>query len=101
MTFHLVCLLWIFFRAADLKSSIAVLTSLARWQLPSLAFVSTALMFLVTVLLLDIAARENAESLPVRESWLPWQRGLLFASLIVGISFVGETSVRPFLYFQF
>jgi len=102
VTFHLVCLLWIFFRAQDLAVSGAVLGALlGPWQAPPLLSALSAAAFLVVVLLLDLAARDHAESLPVRASWAPWQRGLLYASLIAGISFIGETNVRPFIYFQF
>jgi D-alanyl-lipoteichoic acid acyltransferase DltB (MBOAT superfamily) len=102
MTFHLVCLLWIFFRAPDLATSIALLSALSGpWEAPPLIFSLTALTFLVVNLLLDLAAREHPEALPIPENWPAWRRGLLFAVLIAAISFIGETDVRPFIYFQF
>jgi alginate O-acetyltransferase complex protein AlgI len=102
VTFHLVCFLWIFFRAGDLAASTTVLTSLvSAWSAPPPVFAITALIFMLAVLLLDWAARDHPESLPIRDTWTAWQRGLLFASLVVAISLIGDTNVRPFLYFQF
>ncbi len=102
MTFNLVCFLWIFFRAQDLATATALLTGLVGpWETPPLIFSLTSLAFLLVSLLLDLAARDNAEALPIRENWTAWQRGLLFAVLVAAISFIGETDVRPFIYFQF
>ena len=101
-TFHLICLLWVFFRAQDLATSIAVLGALAGpWTFPPVVPTVVGLLFLVTSFWLDLAAKDNAESLPTRDSWNRWQTALLFAALIAGISFVGESNVRPFIYFQF
>ena len=101
-TFNLVCLLWVFFRAADLPSSIRILTTLfTNWEAPSLLLTSTCLGFLGVNLLLDLAARDNAEALPVPANWSPWLSGLLYAALILAISFIGDSNVRPFIYFQF
>lgn len=102
VTFHLVCALWIFFRAEDLESALAVFSALAgAWAAPSPDVALPALCFLATVGLLDALARGHPEALPVRPGWSGWQRGLLFGCLIAAISFIGDANVRPFIYFQF
>ena len=101
-TFHLVCFLWVFFRAGDLETSWAMIAaSLGSWQHPPPVLLAVTGFFLSMSFFLDVASGENAESIPIRESWKSWQTGLLFAALIMGISFVGESNVRPFIYFQF
>jgi alginate O-acetyltransferase complex protein AlgI len=102
VTFHLVCLLWVPFRADNLGSAVAVLAGLSGdWTLPALAWTIPSLLAILCVLALDLSCWRKDRELPIPETWPAPLRGALYALLILAFSFIGTSNVRPFIYFQF
>jgi D-alanyl-lipoteichoic acid acyltransferase DltB (MBOAT superfamily) len=102
LTFHLVCLGWVFFRAPTMEVGLDVLRSLAQpwtlgaWATPGLA--------------LALAAGVLGQALPdrplqwVRESFarLPLViQGATFGVAVFLIEALGPSGIPPFIYFQF
>jgi D-alanyl-lipoteichoic acid acyltransferase DltB (MBOAT superfamily) len=104
LTFHLVCLTWVFFRAPDFTTAWAYLTGLVASgaSLPDYSGRLVAVAFYgLLMFLLDYGCwRYDREfPLPVRAPALV--RGLAYAAAVLIISFVGGSQVVPFIYFQF
>jgi len=101
-TFHLVCLLWVPFRAASLQEALALLAGLGGdWTLPVLPWLIPSAIAILGVFALDIACWRKDRELPIPDTWPPVARGAVYALLIVAFSFIGTPNVRPFIYFQF
>ncbi len=101
LTFHFVCLTWVFFRAPDLGRALDYLAGLANPGLPDHASA-----FVIGLIALGLAAQflpkdrlTRAESLVVR--WPAWAQGAALGAAIVLIDAIGPKGVAPFIYFQF
>jgi D-alanyl-lipoteichoic acid acyltransferase DltB (MBOAT superfamily) len=102
VTFHLVCLAWIFFRAEDFGSAVAYLTALgSNWGRCSMTFAGVVAFYLALTLFVDVPCWWYDQELPVARAWPAWRRGLVYATMIGLMSFVGGPIARPFIYFQF
>jgi alginate O-acetyltransferase complex protein AlgI len=102
MVFHLVCLAWVFFRAANLRASFDMLAALRHWQW--LPIYSTVLLTLATfalpVLVIDFYLERTAEEYPTQHASFGWQ--LSAASIAVfAVAFASANQSAPFVYFQF
>ncbi len=106
ITFHLVAFAWIFFRAPDFTTAYTYINILVN---PSnfirtgntLILIYTTAFYLLFVLALDVPLfRTDRETLVTEQNFWVW-RGIVFAGLILIISFLGESNVQPFIYFQF
>jgi D-alanyl-lipoteichoic acid acyltransferase DltB (MBOAT superfamily) len=101
-TFHLVCFAWIFFRAPDLATALEYLRLIAAME--GTAASSTLLLAAAAgaaVAGIDLACARHAGEVPLGRGAPAWRRGLTYAAAIAWLSFVGETGVQPFIYFQF
>jgi len=101
VTFHVVCLGWVFFRAPTLSEAFAVLDrlfDLGTGQGVNLVVVATIAIFLGTQFVpSDAVGRAQA-----RFSRLAaWQQGALLALFLVFTSALSPTGVAPFIYFAF
>jgi D-alanyl-lipoteichoic acid acyltransferase DltB (MBOAT superfamily) len=102
ITFNVVCLAWIFFRAPDLSTAFAVIGQIFAGG-PS-PLVTLPMVFLVV-------ATVALQALPPRfwERWEEWlvtrpvvaQGIALGAILVIADAAVGQNGVQPFIYFQF
>jgi len=105
LTFHVVCLLWVFFRAESAAVAWSYLVGLVQFStdraLPATEFVLAVIGYFVLVGLVDWPCWRRDAELPISETWPVWARSLAVAMLVVAISLIGESSVRPFVYFQF
>ena len=106
VTFHLVCLTWVFFRAQDFTVSMEVLSRILRWQpgsgeLPDLVVGERLLLLLGTLILVDVSqARRGDHAVMVSWHWIP--RALGYAALILMTLTLGNLfDEAPFIYFQF
>jgi len=106
VTFQLVCLTWIFFRAPDLHSALTALTRIFHWapavgDIPTLVVGERILLLVGTLLCLDIwQARRGDHALMVSWHWVP--RALGYAALILLTLGLGNLIDEvPFIYFQF
>jgi len=102
LTFHFVCLGWVFFRATSLAHGLDVLAALAHpWSVGT--WLTPALLLALAVGLLGQAvpgtvrgaARAVLERLPVAV------QGVAFALAVLVIEVLGPSGVAPFIYFQF
>jgi len=103
LTFNLVCLTWIFFRADTFPQAWAYLTGIVAGD-PSLDFAGRVLAFAFfggIVLLLDVGCWLEDRELPIAPTLPVWVRGVVYAAAFLFLSFVGESDVAPFIYFQF
>jgi D-alanyl-lipoteichoic acid acyltransferase DltB (MBOAT superfamily) len=101
LTFHFVCIGWVFFRAPSIDSVAELFRALVRWEgLPS---ISAAIVLAIAIGLFGQffpAIRRTA--LRERFSRLPLMlQGLTFAVAILLIEALGPQGVAPFIYFQF
>jgi len=101
LTFHFVCLTWVFFRAPDLGRALEYLSGLARPGWPEHAGV-----FVVALIAAGLASQflpkdrlERSEALVVR--WPAWAQGAALGAAIVIVDAIGPKGVAPFIYFQF
>ena len=102
VTFHVVCVAWVFFRAPDLGTAFDVLGGLG---------LSGPAPLVTLPLVLLVVAAVAIQALPPRwwrtaEAWLVARpvavQGLLVGSVIVAAdAAVGQEGVAPFIYFQF
>ena len=106
ITFQLVCLTWIFFRAADLASAVEILTRIILWKdsagdIPPLVVGERILLLIGTLVFIDVwQARRGDHAVMVRWHWLP--RSLGYAALILLTLTLGNLIDEvPFIYFQF
>jgi alginate O-acetyltransferase complex protein AlgI len=105
VTFSVVCLAWVFFRAQSVGEAWAVL-----WQLvvgtdePGITPVLTPLVVLVVVL--AVASQFVPPRIPARVSEMtsrlaPVLQILLFAFALMLVDALGPEGIAPFIYFQF
>jgi len=102
LTFHFVCLGWVFFRAPSLEGALGVLGALREpwtvgpWLTPAVVLaVALGTLGQWTPEAARRAARGLLERLPV-----PVQ-GVAFALAVLVIEVLGPSGIAPFIYFQF
>jgi alginate O-acetyltransferase complex protein AlgI len=100
LTFHLVCLTWIFFRAADLKTALAYFAGLFR-SLPTAQLSTQVIVYLSLVFLLDFSAWYQDEEQPISTRWATPIRGIAYGVMIAICLWVGANESSSFIYFQF
>ena len=102
ITFHIVCLAWIFFRAENFSYAMDYLAGLSDWSQPA----QFAGPFLVAMISLSLAAHflpENlVEAIARKIEWVgTLGLGLLLGFGVLIIESVAPEGVAPFIYFQF
>jgi len=102
ITFHLVCLAWVFFRAASLAAAWEYLAGIAAGSTHvTLNDLVLFAFYGVLVALLDVLCWTRDSETPV-VGVMPWAvRGSGYAVATLLLLYVGSTDVVPFLYFQF
>ncbi|ODA67483.1 Peptidoglycan O-acetyltransferase [Methyloligella halotolerans] len=102
VTFNVVCLAWIFFRAESLDYALLYLQGLVDWSGP----VEMATPFLVALVAVSLAAHFLPEDLlPGAIAWLE-DRSALTLGAVLGFGIlliwaIAPEGVAPFIYFQF
>jgi len=102
LTFHLVVLAWIPFRAPDLRLAGDVMSRLAHWG-PATLWSAPAVFVVLVVIGLQLAPARPMDALRVRfEALHPAALGAAMAVAIVLVAAtVSSQGVPPFIYFQF
>jgi D-alanyl-lipoteichoic acid acyltransferase DltB (MBOAT superfamily) len=101
LTFHLVCLGWVLFRAPDLATAGALLTAMAGGAEATLTTPKLALLVALALGLHFVPADWQARA-EQRLAALPAPAyGLAFGVLLLLVLTLGPTGVAPFIYFQF
>jgi len=102
VTFHFVCLTWVFFRASDLDGALDYLAGFSRLAQPS-RLVTPLLLALIGLMLAgQFLPRDRVERAEAIAGRLPLAlQGALLGLAIVAIDAMGPSGVAPFIYFQF
>jgi len=102
VTFHLVCLAWLFFRAESMEQVWVYLGGMAHCTLAcDLRTLVVAAFYLSLMLVIDCPCWAFDRETPLGAG-TPWYvRGTAQAAALALIAFVGASDVRQFIYFQF
>ena len=103
VTFHLVCLAWVFFRADSFATATAVLRRLVTgWAQPSPAVTPLVVGLIVAALAAQQLPRDLGDRVAVSLGRLrPALVGVLAALGLLAVDAFGPQGVAPFIYFQF
>lgn len=105
LTFNLVCLTWIFFRAESLSSAIDFIYNifnLSDYRVIGIRRLAVSFMFLGSLsFLIDYFCWKNDAEIPFCDRWSMWIRGFVYTGMIVLMVLVGANDAQPFIYFQF
>jgi len=102
LTFQLVSLAWVFFRAESLRAALDYLGGIARLQGGTTNRTAIALLVLAagTVLLIDLFQHRARDHTPMLR-WPPVARGLAYGLMVVPIVVFSGGAPVPFIYFNF
>ncbi len=103
LTFHLVCLSWIFFRADDFAQAWDVLSGIATMRSGPIPFKAIGNVLIPTfalTLLLDLAQRRFRDEVGVRR-FHPALQGAFYSVAMVLVLLNSGSAPVPFVYFQF
>ncbi|MDH3606911.1 MAG: MBOAT family protein [Acidimicrobiia bacterium] len=106
VTFHLVTLSWIFFRADSFSQAWDYLTGIVtlRGGVPDLVAAGEIMALLVPLGLLSFVidfAQRQARSQTAQLQWPVVSRGLAYGVMVVGLIVFTGGGTTPFIYFQF
>ncbi len=101
LTFNLVSLSWIFFRANSIREAWQYLTSIDLSFMGIERLLIALTVFGSLTCIVDILCWLGDSEVPFYDSWRPWLKGFAYATMVILISFVGTTGAKPFIYFQF
>ena len=102
VTFHVVCLAWVFFRSESLSAAVEMLGAVA--SLDNYAGTATPLVIAVTfgALAFQFMPADWFDQLRDGFAGLGWvAQGAVVGISLVAIDVLGPTGVAPFIYFQF
>ncbi len=101
LTFHFVCIGWVFFRATSVENVAELFKVLGRWE--SAPSISAAIVLAIGIGLFgQLFPAIRRAALRERFSQLPLMvQGLAFAVAVLLIEALGPQGVAPFIYFQF
>jgi alginate O-acetyltransferase complex protein AlgI len=103
ITFHIVTLAWVFFRAPDFGTAMDVFGRLFSGGGPSPLVTTTVLLAIFAGLAVQFVPVGFWPAVQVRFATLSlaWQAALLAALILLCNAIVGEQAVAPFIYFRF
>jgi alginate O-acetyltransferase complex protein AlgI len=103
VTFHLICLGWVFFRAGSIDRAFDVLDRLVTgWAEPSTLVTPLVVAAIAGMLLLQNVPRTPAPMVLRTFSRLaPVMQGAALAVVLFAITTLGPNGVAPFIYFRF
>ncbi len=102
LTFHFVCLLWIFFRADSTELAMQVIERIWMWDNQGNGFAVLVLVAIACTMLTQVFGARLFKSFIfiIQKQWALVQI-IIFAILCAGILKLGPDGVLPFIYFQF
>ena len=102
VTFHLICLTWIFFRAPDLAHALSFLAGFGNWGMGPSAVTPFLLLLIAGALAEQFLPKDRMAMLERLTLRIPLPaQGVLAGAAIVAIDSLGPSGVAPFIYFQF
>lgn len=102
LTFHFVCLAWIFFRAANASEALQFIAGLTGTTglLPA-SLVGATVVLMSLVVLSDLICEWSQSETVASPRFSSPVRGFIYACMIVLLLLVGANEEQPFIYFQF
>jgi alginate O-acetyltransferase complex protein AlgI len=106
LTFHVICLGWVFFRSLNLAQSLTICgklfnpASYAGWNVSTLSDFTLPALLVAGVVIAELYQRFERDIVLIDRVPRLARLGLYYA-LILAFVFLGEFSRRPFIYFQF
>ena len=102
LTFHYVCLAWVFFRATSFDNALAILRRLAGAETDHANLVPIVTCALTVGFLCHFFGDGSFRWLRDRFAALPpWAQGTLLAAAALILRELSHTKIVPFIYFQF
>lgn len=103
ITFNIVCLLWVFFRASNVPKALEILGRLfTAWGQASPAISLGVIAAIATGLAIQFVPVPTWRALQARVSQAPYlAQGALFGVVLMLINTLGPSGVAPFIYFRF
>jgi len=100
VTFHLVCLSWVFFRSSGISAAWNVVRRIATWSPGDYPYGVVPAIVLIGVLVADVADLRNrwVEWINRRRASLRW---LVYAAVLLLFLTFQRASNPEFIYFQF
>ncbi|MDD3605021.1 MAG: MBOAT family protein [Kiritimatiellae bacterium] len=102
-TFNLVCLTWIFFRAAYFTDALHYAEGIMTFRAgpANVLYLAVWLFFGAAMLLIDLLCYYQKSEVPFPPNWHPAVRGAAYGCMLFMILCLGERNAQPFIYFQF
>jgi len=102
LTFHLVCLSWVFFRAPSLNTALSYLSNIAtNWGLVRFDFFSKMALPLIAMMLAFDFFHQRADDVHFYNRWGVIRRAAIYSFLFLSIIFISGANFEPFIYFLF
>ncbi len=102
ITFNLVCLGWVFFRAESLSNALSYLHNILKMGSGiDIELIVYLLFYGTCILVIDLLCWYRNDELPFHESWHPAISGLVYSIMVIMLFYIGENNAPPFIYFQF
>jgi D-alanyl-lipoteichoic acid acyltransferase DltB (MBOAT superfamily) len=102
VTFHLVCLGWVFFRAETFAQAFEVLEGISSLRAGAVNWNAAGLtVFLGAITLLINLVQRNGADHGIMLTWPAPARGVVYAVLALGLLIFAGGDTIPFIYFQF
>lgn len=103
VTFHLVCLAWIMFRANSFGAAVDYLAGIVTMRgggFIDLYVLAALIPAALAILVIDVTQRLGGDD-TVMLRWPPLVRGAFYAVCLLGIVVYSGDPAQPFIYFQF
>ncbi|HEX9444542.1 MAG TPA: MBOAT family protein, partial [Candidatus Binatia bacterium] len=102
VTFHLVCLTWIFFRAPSLGDAMSFLAGLGAvaWRPEFFTAFFMLAFFTIPLFIVDLYLEGSREEYPLAASFEPC-RVAVACGFLFAVMFFSASEISAFLYFQF
>ncbi len=102
ITFHFVCVLWVFFRADTTELALQILERIVLWSVVGEGFAALVPVAIIITMLTQLCGAHVFKAFVacVYRQWLGLQV-LVYAALCALILKLGPDGVLPFIYFQF
>ena len=103
LTFHLVTLGWLFFRASSMDQAVKILGIMfSRWHLEGydLSLLTYTVLHSFPLLVLEIWIYKRRDPFALLSA-NPFLRALVYAAMLLLVLYFGPTARQEFIYFQF
>jgi hypothetical protein len=101
-TFHLVCLTWIFFRAASVGDALRFMSGVTTlaWRPEYFTAFTLLAFFTIPLFLVDLFLEHRKEEYPLAATLEPYRVAVAFGFL-AAVTLLSGNQINAFIYFQF